>query len=287
MTAKSLLLLTLFLSSAAFGQKKVAFEKTATGLEYKIFSNGGKIKPAAGDLIKTILVYTNHKDSVIFDSRVSRPDNVFELLAPTFKGSLEEGMLMMAVGDSAIFRVSADSIYAKTFKTAMPRYIKKGTKMNFRIKLLGIKPKESIETRTPEEIERDNEARRVAEPQRIKEFISLNQIQVLPDTSGLYYIEREAGTGNPITQASKVKITYTCTTLDGALIDKQDKPIEIDMSQGKITKGMQEGLLKMVAGTKATLIIPSELAFGRRKIAMVQPYTTLIYDIEVVEVKTF
>jgi FKBP-type peptidyl-prolyl cis-trans isomerase len=72
--------------------------------------------------------------------------------------------------------------------------------------------------------------------------------------------------------------------LDGALIDKQDKPIEIDMSQGKITKGMQEGLLKMVAGTKATLIIPSELAFSKRKIAMVQPYTTLIYDIEVVEV---
>jgi FKBP-type peptidyl-prolyl cis-trans isomerase len=284
MRLKSLLLLTL-LGSAAFAQKKAAFQKTESGLEYKLFSKGGKIKPVAGDLIKTVLVYTNHRDSVIYDSRISRPENVMELLAPTFKGGLEEGMLMMAVGDSAIFRVSADSIYTKTFKAAMPRYVKKGTKMTFRIKLLGVKPKELIETRTPEEIERDNEARRLAEPDRIKEFVNLNGIAIAPEESGLYYLEREAGKGLAVSTSSKVKVTYHCTTLDGVTIDKQSNPIEIDMSQGKITKGMEEGLLKMSMGTKATLIIPSALAFGKRKIASVQPYTTLIYDIEVVEVR--
>jgi FKBP-type peptidyl-prolyl cis-trans isomerase len=263
MRNKSLLLLVCILSSAALAQQKVAFQKTPTGLEYRIYHNGGKTKPVAGDLIKTIVVYCNHKDSVIYDSRISRPENIFELLAPTFKGSLEEGMLMMAIGDSAIFRVNADSIYAKTFKTPRPKYVKKGSKLTF---------------------EKDNEARRVAEPQLILDFVKLNGISQQPSASGLYYIQREAGSGPQVTNTSKVKIVYHCTTLDGAVVDTQSKPIEIDMSLGKITKGMQEGLLNMSMGTKATLIIPSELAFGKRKISTVQPYTTLIYDLEVIEV---
>jgi FKBP-type peptidyl-prolyl cis-trans isomerase len=284
MFKKKLLLFLALISSAAFAQKKSDFLKTATGLEYKIYRNGGTVKPVPGDLIKTIVVYSNHKDSVIFDSRISKPDNVFELLAPTFKGSLEEGMMMMAIGDSAVFRVLADSIFAKTFKTPRPSYVKKGSKLTFKIKLLGVKTKESIDKRTPEEIEKDNEARRQAEPQLIMDFIALNHIAEQPTETGLYYIERQAGTGPFVTKTSKVKIIYNCTTLDGAIIDTQSKPIEIDMSSGKITKGMEEGLLKMTMGAKATLIIPSELAFGKRKISTIQPYTTLIYDLEVVEV---
>ncbi len=284
MKTKNILLILLLTGLASFAQKKNDFQKTATGLEYKIYKNGGKVKPVAGDLIKTILVYTNHKDSVIFDSRKAKTENVFELLAPTFKGGLEEGMLMMAIGDSAIFKVNADSVYAKTFKIARPAYVKKGSKLTFRIKLLGIKTKESIDHRTPEEIEKDNEARKLAEPKLIQDFISLNKIETEATASGLYYIERQVGSGPAITKENKVKIIYNCTTLDGAVIDTQTNPIEIDMAAGKITKGMEEGLLKMSMGAKATLIIPSNLAFGKRKISTVLPYTTLIYDLEVIEV---
>jgi FKBP-type peptidyl-prolyl cis-trans isomerase FkpA len=284
MKSKRLLIFLILLSSATLAQQKAAFQKTATGLEYRIYHKGGKVKPVAGDLIKTILVYTNHKDSVIYDSRISRPENVFELLAPTFKGSLEEGMLMMAIGDSAIFKVNADSVYAKTFKQPRPAYVKKGSKLTFRIKLLGIKTKELIDKRTPEEIEKDNEARRLAEPKLIQDFITLNKIEAQASETGLYFIERQAGSGPGITKESKVKIVYNCTTLDGAVIDTQANPIEIDMALGKITKGMEEGLLKMSMGSKATLIIPSNLAFGKRKISSVLPYTTLIYDLEVIEV---
>lgn len=284
MKINNLLVFLLLFSSIVYAQKKDAFQKTSTGLEYRIYRKGGKIKPQTGDIIKTILVYTNHKDSVLYDSRISRPDNVFELLAPTFKGSLEEGMLMMAIGDSAIFRVNADSVFTKTFKKERPSYVKKGSKLTFRIKLLGVKPKEAIDSRTPEEIEKDNESRRLAEPQLIADFIQLNNIETTPTETGLYYIERQAGSGQGITKTSKVKIIYNCTTLDGKIVDSQSKPIEIDMSQGKITKGMEEGLLKMSMGAKATLIIPSELAFGKRKISTVLPYTTLIYDLEVIEV---
>ncbi len=286
MTCKKLLTLLFIVMSGGviLGQKSAPFQKTSSGLEYKIYRHGGTVKPRPGDIIKTILVYTNHKDSVIFDSRISRPENIFELLEPTFKGGLEEGMTLMAIGDSAVFRVNADSVYSKTFKVSRPNFVKKGSKMNFRIKLLAVKTKESIDTRSSEEIEHDNELRKTEEPKRIEEFVKLNNITVSPSETGLYYIVRTAGTEPNITPTSKVKITYTCTTLEGQNIDTQTNPIEIDMAAHKITKGMEEGLLLMKKGTKATLILPSKLAFGKRHISSVQPYTTLIYDLEVLEV---
>lgn len=284
-------LLTIFfvsLGMMVWAQPKKAppiFKKTSSGLEYKLFPHGGTVKPVPGDVVKAIIVYTNAKDSVIYDSRKSRPDNIFELLAPTFKGGLEEGMMMMSIGDSAVFRVSADSVFLKTFQKPLPPYLKKGSKLIFKVKLQAVQPKETIDHRTPEEIQKDNEKRKETEPKLIEEFISLNNITAAPTPSGLYYIEREVGKGNAVTSKSIVKIIYSCTTLDGTAIDTQSNPIEIDMSLGKITKGMEEGLLLMSEGTKATLIIPSVLAFGSRKINKIQPYTTLIYDLEVVEVK--
>ena len=278
------LLVLMLISSIAFGQQKIAYNKTATGLEYKIYSGGGKIKPQTGDLIKTILVYTTVKDSVIYDSRTSRPENIFELLAPTFKGSLEEGMLLMAIGDSAIFRVPADSIYTKTFKTKRPAYVKKGSKLIFKIKLLGVKSSDA--NKSPEELAKELEELRIKEPVLLADFIELNNITVPPTASGLYYIEKEAGDGPLLDFGNKVKIKYNCTTLDGKVIDTQlTDGVEIDLGTSKITKGMEEGLRLMKVGTKGTLIIPSDLAFGQRKIGTVMPYTTLIYDIEIIEVR--
>ena len=278
------LLVLMLISSTAFGQQKIIYNKTATGLEYKIYSGGGKIKPKTGDLIKTILVYTTAKDSVIYDSRISRPENIFELLAPTYKGSLEEGMLLMAVGDSAVFRVPADSIYTKTFKTKRPPFVKKGSKLIFKIKLLGIKSSDA--NRSPEELVKELEELRVKEPQLLADFIELNNITVPPTAIGLYYIEKEAGDGPLLDFGNKVKIKYNCTTLDGKVIDTQlTDGVEIDLGTSKITKGMEEGLRLMKVGTKGTLIIPSDLAFGQRKIGTVMPYTTLIYDIEIIEVR--
>ena len=77
--------------------------------------------------------------------------------------------------------------------------------------------------------------------------------------------------------ANTTLFSDTIYTLEGYVYVKNNATLTIQ--PGTIIKGK--------SGTKATLIIPSELAFGKRKIAMVQPYTTLIYDIEVVEVKTF
>ena len=56
--------------------------------------------------------------------------------------------------------------------------------------------------------------------------------------------------------------------------------------------GWEEAFAQLHEGEKATLIIPSELAYGEKGkrnassgVYIVPPYTTLIYEVEVVSIK--
>jgi FKBP-type peptidyl-prolyl cis-trans isomerase len=63
--------------------------------------------------------------------------------------------------------------------------------------------------------------------------------------------------------------------------------MEIEAGSPFDTKGFDEALTYLRKGTKASLIVPSHLAFdstGRQGI--VPPYTTLLYDVELVDFKT-
>lgn len=266
-------------------QSYTTFEKTSTGLQYKIFKKGGTIKPKLGDILNCNIAYANDIDSLLFDSRKQTVANIFELKTPTFKGSLEEGLLLMSKGDSAVFLLITDSVYSKVFKMEMPKLAKKGSKMKFFVKLLDIKSGEERE-RYLAQLKDDTEKallyKKENEQLEINKFLALNDLNVVPTASGLYYIEKEPGNGFEIKTNEKVKVVYNCTLLDGTLIDSHlYDPIEFVTGAKKILPGLEEGILLMKRGTKATLIIPSWLAFGEKQISNIKPYSTLIYDIEV------
>ena len=50
--------------------------------------------------------------------------------------------------------------------------------------------------------------------------------------------------------------------------------------------GFLEGIKLMKKGGKARLILPSQLAFGERGYREIPPYTSIIYDVQVVDVKS-
>src|ERR1039457_597859 len=80
----------------------------ATGLKYILIKhdkNGAK--PVMGDIAYVRIVYKRDDDSLLFDSRAGgRTDSTSIIplsLQTSFKGSLEQGITMMAAGDSASF----------------------------------------------------------------------------------------------------------------------------------------------------------------------------------------
>ena len=100
--------------------------------------------------------------------------------------------------------------------------------------------------------------------------------------SGLSYkvLQKGTGTEHP-TATSVVKVHYTGWTTDGKMFDSsvtRGEPAEFPLN--RVIPGWTEGLQLMVAGEKARLWIPSELAY---KGAPGQPAGTLVFDVELLE----
>jgi FKBP-type peptidyl-prolyl cis-trans isomerase len=63
------------------------------------------------------------------------------------------------------------------------------------------------------------------------------------------------------------------------------EPISVVLGEHRVISGWDEGLLLLNEGSKATFIIPSNLAYGERPNGEIPGYSTLVFDIELVKVK--
>ena len=85
----------------------------------------------------------------------------------------------------------------------------------------------------------------------------------------------------------KVKVHYTGTLLDGTKFDSsrdRNQPFEFTLGQSQVIKGWDEGIGMMNVGGKATLVIPSTIAYGDRDMGKIPPFSTLVFDVELLEV---
>lgn len=272
--------------------KYPGFEKTESGLYYQFHSENKEAKkPVEGDVLSLIMVYKNSKDSVIFDSRQRGGEIMVQLSKPTFKGSIEEGFAMMAAGDSASFYVNADSLFAKTFQAERPKFIDAGSDLLFTIKVVKVESKDEVEKKRKELMEKqmaEMEKARGAEQGLREKYLTDNKITVKPTATGLYYIEKTKGKGAKAAAGKTVKVHYTGTLLDGTKFDSsvdRKEPIEFPLGTGQVIPGWDEGIAMMSVGGKATLVIPSSLGYGENGQGPIGPFSTLVFEVELIDVK--
>jgi FKBP-type peptidyl-prolyl cis-trans isomerase FklB len=120
-----------------------------------------------------------------------------------------------------------------------------------------------------------------------KAFLEANKtkegVKVLP--SGLQYKILKEGTGKSPTAEDKVKINYRGKLIDGTEFDssyKTGKPIEYPVKN--FIKGWTEALQLMKEGGKWQLFVPPELAYGERGNRGIPPNSTLIFEVELIEI---
>jgi FKBP-type peptidyl-prolyl cis-trans isomerase FklB len=108
-------------------------------------------------------------------------------------------------------------------------------------------------------------------------------VKVLPD--GLQYKIIRAGTGATPTADDKVKTNYRGTLIDGTEFDssyKRNAPAEFAVT--KVIKGWTEALQLMKVGAKWELYIPPNLAYGERGRPGIPPNSTLIFEVELLDI---
>ena len=109
-------------------------------------------------------------------------------------------------------------------------------------------------------------------------------VVVLP--SGLQYKVLVAGTGDIPKATETVKVRYEGRLVDGTVFDASsrhgDQPVSFRANQ--VIKGWTEALTLMPVGSKWTLFIPQELAYGDKEQGQIKPFSALIFDVELVDI---
>ena len=108
-------------------------------------------------------------------------------------------------------------------------------------------------------------------------------------SSGLAYKIIKKGTGAKAEAGKTVSVHYTGKLSNGTKFDSsydRNQPIEFELGRGRVIKGWDEGISLLNVGSKATFIIPPDLAYGARGAGgVIPPNATLIFDVELVEIK--
>lgn len=106
--------------------------------------------------------------------------------------------------------------------------------------------------------------------------------------SGLKYAIIKEGEGPLIEKGKQVVVHYSGFLLNGTKFDssvERDEPLTFSAGIGQVIPGWDEGLLLLKKGSKAKFIIPSNLAYGERDLGKIPPNSTLVFDVEIVDVK--
>lgn len=105
--------------------------------------------------------------------------------------------------------------------------------------------------------------------------------------SGLYYKIENEGSGQKPTKGNTVAVHYKGMLADGTVFDsshKRGQPLEFPIGMGHVIAGWDEGLMLLKEGSKARLVIPSELGYGAQGAGgVIPPNATLVFDVELVK----
>ena len=106
--------------------------------------------------------------------------------------------------------------------------------------------------------------------------------------SGLRYLVRRPGTGNPPPLGGQVVVHYDGFLLDGTKFDSsrdRGTPFTFRVGTGGVIQGWDEAFATMKKGEKRTLIIPWWLAYGEQGRGAIPSRATLVFEVEVLDIR--
>jgi peptidylprolyl isomerase len=115
---------------------------------------------------------------------------------------------------------------------------------------------------------------------------------MISHASGLKVADTRVGTG-AYPKAGQICVMHYTGWLyqngqKGAKFDSsvdRGKPFEFPLGRGVVIKGWDQGVAGMKVGGKRTLVIPPDLGYGATGNSSIPPYSTLIFEVELLAVK--
>ncbi len=125
----------------------------------------------------------------------------------------------------------------------------------------------------------------------LKAYFAKNNIKATRTPSGLYYVITKKGTGANAQKGQRVSMKYLGKFLDGKKFDanvddnfNSTRPFAFTLGVGQVIAGWDEGVQLLNPGCRASLYLPSGLAYGPGGTGPIPPNSVLIFDVELVSI---
>ncbi len=278
-------------------QSSGEFQEGESGLLYKYVYEGSGPTCENGQVMLLNMKYTTEDDSLLFSTdKMGAPVPIEYVDTVAAKmGNLGTGFGMLKEGDSVLFKLKAEEVFQNTFQQPLPDFIKEGSFITFNIGVVDImSPEEHREYQTAQ-MQKQREAMMADQAEQmeediaiIEEYLEENNIDAETTESGLRYIITEEGSGQVPAPGDSVYVHYRGTLLDGTPFDAsydRGEPFAFPLGQGWVIPGWDEGIALLQEGGKATLYIPSPLAYGAQaRGGVIQANSILKFDVELVDI---
>lgn len=293
----------MFLALAAIGLASCngGFKKGTGGMLYDIHVDKGAARIKEGDFVSLQLIAKTDGDSVLMSTYEQGHSILTLLQKPQTNGDIFAGVKLLGEGDSATIKTNIDSITKK----GMRRPPLKGKYIVYEVKVDKVIPKgkmadTAFNSAITTYLKAQADVLKKAEPTKIKKYIDDNKLTGTTTPSGLFYTVTKPGTGDKPAVGDSVAVNYVGKFVNGKLFEtnlkevaqkektfnpmQQYKPIHIPVGVKAVIPGWDEGLMLLNKGAKATFVVPSKLAYGEQGNQIIQPYTPLVFDVELVDI---
>lgn len=290
------------------------YEKTKSGLVYKIFKGDSKDSLAKENDVMKFNIVWKIKDSVLFDSHGKMPQ--YSVVTERAKDSYNyvELLPLLKKGDSAVVIISVDTLFKKGYQQQFA-FAKKGDNINVYMKVLDVfrsdsaaradanvefekdKPRqeqemkeetakrkaEMIKQKTAEYDQLKKSGEIDKEEKEILNYFAKKNITNYKKVQGTYVVVNEKGTGAPAVDGKILRVKYAGRVLETDSLFQANEYI-FPLGQYEVIEGWDQGLTEFNEGGKGTLYIPGYLAYGQGGGPANKPYAALIFDVEVLNV---
>lgn len=118
----------------------------------------------------------------------------------------------------------------------------------------------------------------------------INEAQQAALEKGLKIEEIKIGEGPAAEAGQFIRAHYTGILSNGDEFDSshnRGEPLEFQLGVGQVIEGWDVGMQGLKVGGKRKLTIPPEMGYGSRDMGVIPPNSTLIFDVELVEILNF
>lgn len=289
-----------FLALILLWSCREGYQKTESGLQYKIIHEGTGPVAAAGSTVK--LHYTQFLNDTLTLTTFDKLPYYKELIPGTiFPYDPFEALIKgIRAGDSVVVIQRLDSLVKKGRLKEIPPHLKAGDVMKIGMRILKVFP---FDIRTPvitdslinadkaEERSKMDSIQNILGPKRVKEYLSKNKIAASETGHGTYVQIVEPGVGIQADSGKTVLLRFSVSNLHGKLIDSNmdtarvKQPLQFVVGRQYMPPSVDRAIMLLKKGGHARIFIPAMIFVNEMKNASEQPaYDDLIFEVKVEEV---